>query len=247
MLSELYFICRLNTRDDNYTPCGSIVTKGKASRTPRNGAMVAASSLPNTPRLSGTPETSENVTGGSKIPSAGGAINRKRAMPPGSSSPNMAQWGGQRPQKMSRTRRSNLVSPVSNQDEKPLSSDSCSHSDVSVRLASDATNGNGPLVSKQFKPKLEAGQSPHRVSESEESVGGHNDGQNVGPSLAIGMKIISVINEESGDGGKKQGRSGRGPLIARASSSLTGEKLDNPTMVKPLKSNRPGCEKNGRC
>lgn len=234
---------KLNTRDDNYAACGSLVTKGKASRTPRNGAMVAASSSPSTPRLSGTPETWENVTGGSKIPSTGGANNRKRAMPSGSSSPSMAQWVGQRPQKISRTRRANLVSPVSNQEEKPLSSDSCSHSDISVRLASDGNNG--PLVSKQFKPKLEVVQSPHRMSESEESVGGQNDGQNVGPSLAVGMKVKSVSNEESGDGARRPGRSGRGPLIARASSSLTGDKLDNAPMVKPIRSNKPGCEKNG--
>lgn len=230
---------KLNTRDDSYTACGSLVTKGKASRTPRNGAMVAASSTPSTPRLSGTPESWENVTGGSKSQSTGVCNNRKRGAPSGSSSPSMAQWVGQRPQKMSRTRRANLVSPVSNQEEKTLSSDSCSHSDISVRLASDGTNG--PLVSKQFKPKLEPVPSPHRLSESEESVGG----QNVGPSLSIGMKVKSVINEESGEGVRKQGRTGRAPLIARPSSSLTGEKLDNGTMVKPIRSNKPGCEKNG--
>ncbi|GKD40923.1 hypothetical protein Tco_1261130, partial [Tanacetum coccineum] len=44
---------------------------------------------------------------------------------------------------------------------------------------------------------------------------------------------------------KKHGRTGRGPIIARASSSLNMEKLDDATSVKPLKSNRPGSEKNG--
>ncbi|KAJ0657553.1 hypothetical protein HanLR1_Chr14g0548101 [Helianthus annuus] len=239
LLSKPYSICRLNTRDDNYIPSGNLVTKGKATRGNRNGAMVSASSTPSTPRLSGTPESWENVTvtGGSKNPSNAGAVNRKRAMTTGPSSPNMAQWVGQRPQKMSRTRRSNLVSPVSNQEEKPLSSDSCSHSDVSARIASDATNG--PVVSKSLKPKLEPVQSPYRLSESEESVVGQT--QTVGPSLAIGMKAKSVINEESGDGVKRQGRSGRGPLIARAS----GDKLDNTPIVKPIRTNKPGSEKNG--
>ncbi|XP_076957399.1 uncharacterized protein LOC143632862 [Bidens hawaiensis] len=230
---------KLSTRDDNYIPSGSLVTKGKATRTSRNGAMVPANSTPSTPRLSGTPESWENVTGGSKIPSTSGAINQKRAMPAGPSSPNMAQWVGQRPQKISRTRRANLVSPVSNQEEKPLSSDSCSHSDVSVRLASEGTNGS--VVSKPLKPKLEPVQSPYRVSEREESVGG----QTVGPSLAVGMKAKSVIKEESGEGVKKQGRGGRGPLIARASTSVTGDKLDNTPMVKAARSNKPASEKNG--
>lgn len=258
---------KLSSRDDSYTPCASPLTKGKASRTPRNGA----SSSPGTPRVSGTSETWENMTGGSKVPSSSGPTNRKRAMPAGSS-PSMAQWGSQRPQKMSRTRRANLVSPVSNQEEKQLSSDSCSHSDISVRLASDATT-NGPLVSKQFKPKTEVVQSPHRMSESEESVGGEsrlkekekangdtdanvnvnvsvsvnaNESQNVVPSLPLGVKVKSVINEENGEGGvRRQGRSGRGPLIARATSSVNGEKMDNGAMIKPIQRNRPGYEKNG--
>lgn len=263
---------KLNSRDDSYTPCASPLTKGKASRTPRNGA----SSSPSTPRVSGTPEAweNQNATGGSKIPSAGGPTNRKRAMPAGSS-PSMAQWGSQRPQKMSRTRRANLVSPVSNQEEKQVSSDSCSHSDVSVRLATTS----GP---QQFKVKTEVVQSPHRMSESEESVGGEsrlkekgkgngdtdanvnlnpnanananvnvnvnvNEGQNVVvASVPVGVKVKSVINEEGGEGVRRQGRSGRGPLIARATtSSLNGEKMDNGTMIKPIQRNRPGYEKNG--
>nr|GEU39969.1 hypothetical protein [Tanacetum cinerariifolium] len=248
-----------NTRDDDYSPSSSQVTKGKATRTTRNGATLAASSLPSTPRLSGTPETWENLTatGGTKIPSTGGVNNRKRAMPSGPSPPSVAKWVGQRPQKISRTRRSNLVSPVSNQEEKPLSSDSCSHSDISARLAPDGTT-NGP-ISKPLKPILEPVQSPHRMSESEESVGGEsrlkdkkvnidvdgNDSKTVGPSVAIGMKVKSLLSEESGEAVKRQGRTGRGPLIARASSSLNVEKLDDAATVKPLKSNRPGSEKNG--
>nr|XP_043632157.1 uncharacterized protein LOC122603503 isoform X2 [Erigeron canadensis] len=227
-----------NARDDN-TACGNLVTKGKASRTSRNGPMVAASSSPSNPHLSGTPEICENVTSGSKIPSIGGTNNRKRAVPPGSSSPPMAQWVGQRPQKISRNRRANLVSPVLKQEEKPLSPDSCSQPDISVRVPSDAKNGL--LVSKQFKLKLEPVQSPLWLTESEKSIGG----QNVGPSLATAMKVKAVTSEENDEGVKRQGHNGRGPLIVMASSSTTGEKLDNVTMVKPVRSNRPGCEKNG--
>ncbi|XP_076894510.1 uncharacterized protein LOC143546816 [Bidens hawaiensis] len=221
---------KLNTRDDNNIPSGNLVTKIKASRTTRSGAMVAASSSPSTPHLTGTPESWEIVIGG--------AMNRKRATPLGPPSPGMAQWAGQRPQKMSRTRRSNLVPPVSNQEEKPLSSDSCSLSDgsVSVRLASDGTND--PLISKQLKPKQEPVQSPHRLNESEESVGGQSHGQNVGPSLAVEVKVKSIIIEESGKDVKR-------PLIAKASSTITGVKLDNTPIVNPIRSNTTGCEKNG--
>ncbi|GKC61212.1 hypothetical protein Tco_1088810 [Tanacetum coccineum] len=43
------------------------------------------------------------------------------------------------------------------------------------------------------------------------------------------MKVKSLLNEESGEAMKKQGRTKRGPLIARASSSLNVEKLDDAT------------------
>nr|GFA87682.1 hypothetical protein [Tanacetum cinerariifolium] len=63
--------------------------------------------------------------------------------------------------------------------------------------------------------------------------------------MAIGMKVKSLLSEESGEAVKGQGRTGRGPLIARASSSMNVEKLDDAATVKPLKSKRPGSEKNG--
>ncbi|XP_076884730.1 plasmodesmata-located protein 6-like [Bidens hawaiensis] len=106
-------------------------------------------------------------------------------------------------------------------------------------------------------------QSPYRVFESEESVGG----QTVGPSLAVGMKAKSVIKEESGEGVdwtfficnvyyhfvcenargvKKQSCGGRGPLIATATTSVTGNKLDKTPMVKAARSNKPASENNGR-
>ncbi|XP_076936838.1 uncharacterized protein LOC143604157 [Bidens hawaiensis] len=150
----------------------------------------------------------------------------------------MAQWAGQRPPKMSRTRRPNLVPPVSSKEEKPLSSDSCSLSDVtvSVKLASDGTND--PLISEKLKPKQEPVQSPHRLNESEESVGGQSHGQNVGPSLAVEMKVKSIIIEENGKDVKR-------PLTARTSSTITGVKLDNTPLVNPIRRNKTGCEKNG--
>ncbi|GKA91539.1 homeodomain-like protein [Tanacetum coccineum] len=104
------------------------------------------SSLPSTPRLSGTPETWENLTatGGTKIPSTGGVNNRKRAMPSGPSPP-VAQWICLQLPLVQLCRVCNL----------------------------DGTT-NGPSISKPLKPKLEPVQSPHRMSESEESVGGES-------------------------------------------------------------------------
>nr|XP_043635419.1 uncharacterized protein LOC122606635 isoform X2 [Erigeron canadensis] len=104
--------------------------------------------------------------------------NRKRPMPPpGSSSPPMAQWVGQRPQKKARVRRPNPVPPVPNQDQNQSSFENCSPSDVGARLTSDGTNGspiskNATNGLQKVIVKFDNVQSPPQSSGNEESVGG---------------------------------------------------------------------------
>ncbi|XP_024990144.1 uncharacterized protein LOC112524526 isoform X2 [Cynara cardunculus var. scolymus] len=256
---------KLNIRDGFYTTFPSPVAKSKASRTARTGSMVAASSSRGIPYVPGTLGSWQNATDEDKILSNDGNNNRKRAMPLGSSSAPMAQWVGQRPQKMSRARRANLVSPVTNQDEKHLSFESCSPSDVGARLVSNVTNGspisrNATSGPPKLMVKLDNVQSPLRLSESEESVGGESrlkdkemeiseaDAivvQNTGSSVTLAKKKKPLINEESGNGVWRQGRSGRGPLIARSSNSPMGNRLDNAATPKPLQRSKTGCKKNG--
>ncbi|XP_059628443.1 uncharacterized protein LOC132271164 isoform X2 [Cornus florida] len=256
-------------REDNHVACPSIVTKGKASRTPRTGsAVVAANSSSNIPHVSGALESWEQPLNVNKIHSVGGANSRKRAMASGSSSPPMAQWGGRRPQKLSRTRRVNLVSPVSNIDEMQIPSDGCSPSDFGSRTSSGGISGS--LFSRgmangtqQFKVKHENASSPAGLSESEKSGSGENrlkekgvgNGEveekavnavkNVGSSVMITKKNKLLTKEEIGDGVQRQGRSGRGSLFSRASISPIREKLENAGATKPLRSSRPGSDKNG--
>lgn len=257
---------KLNIREDNNVVTPSPIIKGKASRGPRTGPVAANSSL-NFPRTSGALEGWEQSPGVNKIHSIGATNNRKRPMPTGSSSPPMAQWGGQRPQKISRTRRANLVSPVSNHDEVQISSEGCTP-DFGARMASTGNSGlllargvgNG---SQHGKMKLENVSSPARLSESEESGAGENRSkekgmgsceaeersvngiQNVGPSVLLAKKNKILIREEIGDGVRRQGRSGRGSAFSRASISPMREKFENPTTTKPLRSARPGSDKNG--
>lgn len=263
---------RLNVREDSQIPSPTPVTKGKASRAPRNGPITASNSSPSFPRTSGTPEGWEQPATVNKNHSINGAINRKRPMPTGSASPPMAQWVGQRPQKISRTRRSNLVSPVSNHDELQIPSEGYSPSDAGARLNSFGTNG---LLQKsvsncahQIRVKQEIVSSPARLSESEESGAGENREsrlkekgpgggevddravtavQNTGSSLLPTKKNKLLNKEEIGVGVRRQGRSGRGSSISRASTVATREKLETPASTKPLKSMRPGSERNGRC
>ena len=230
--------------------------------------MAANSSL-SFPRTSGALEGWEQPLSVNKTHSISATNNRKRPMPTGSSSPPMAQWGGQRPQKISRTRRANLVSPVSNHDEVQISSEGCTP-DFGARMASTGNSGslfargvgNG---SQHGKMKLENVSSPARLSESEESGAGENRSkekgmsnceaeersvngiQNAGSSVLIAKKNKILIKEDIGDGVRRQGRSGRGSAFSRACISPMREKFENPTTTKPLRSARPGSDKNGRC
>ncbi|KAA8539132.1 hypothetical protein F0562_025824 [Nyssa sinensis] len=258
---------KLNIREDNHVAGTSTMTKGKASRAPRTGSVVATNSSLNIPRVSGALESCEQAPSVNKIHSISGANNRKRAMASGSSSPPITQWVVQRPQKISRTRRANLVSPVSNHDEMQISSEGCPP-DFGGRLTSGGTNTlllsrgatNG---AQQFKVKLESVSSPARLSESEESGAGENrlkdksigSGEveekavnavlNVGSSVILAKKNKLLIKEEIGDVVRRQGRNGRGSSFSRASISPIREKLESAATTKPLRSTRPSSDKNG--
>ncbi|KAF8403280.1 hypothetical protein HHK36_011382 [Tetracentron sinense] len=259
---------KLKTREDNQVGSPSLVTKGKASRAPRTGSVVVASSSPNFPRTPGALEGWEQPPSLNKVQSVCGANNRKRPMPTGSSSPPVAQWVGQRAQKNTRTRRANLVSPVPNHDEAQISSEGYSASDFGARIISNGTNGS--LLTRgvanntpQFKMKLENVSSPAILTESEESGAGENKlkekgvdsgevedrsvnaVQKVGPPFILPTKKDKMlVKEEIGDGVRRQGRSGRGSSLSRAGIPSIREKLENSAATKPLQSTRPGSEKN---
>lgn len=245
------------------------MAKGKGSRAPRSGSSNAGSSSPNLSRMSGGLDGWEQPA--NKFQSVNGANNRKRPIPSGSSSPPMAQWVGQRPQKMSRTRRSNLLTPVSNHDD--VQGSEGSPSDLGGRMASPVAGGsflarNLSIGSQQVRVKQEVVSSPARLSESEESGAGENhesqlkergsvngepeermlvpSAQNNASNIFHSVKNKGLDKEEIGDCARRQGRSGRGSSFSRVSVSPAREKLETPTLTKPLKSARLGSEKNGR-
>ncbi|KAJ6901384.1 hypothetical protein NC651_019214 [Populus alba x Populus x berolinensis] len=245
------------TEDNNHTVSTSPVTKGKASRTPRTSSLMAASTSTKNPLAPGGLDGWEQPPAITKVNSVGVPNNRKRPMPTGSSSPPMAKWVGQRPQKISRTRRVNVVSPVSNHDEGQMSSERGHVSDFATRvtsgidgppLAKDVLNG-----STQVRVKHENVSSPSRLSESEESGAGENRegrpkdkrtgsggveerslNQNAVPSLLVTKKNKTLGREDTGDGVRRQGRTGRGPS-SRTNISPVREKLENPTSDQTTK------------
>ncbi|XP_071685825.1 uncharacterized protein [Rutidosis leptorrhynchoides] len=146
--------------------------------------------------------------------------NRKRPMPSVSSSPPMAQWVGQRPQKMARARRPSLVSAVSNQDPNQISFENPSLSDVGADLVPNGTNGppisrNATSGPQKLIVKLENVQSSSRLSENEESIGG-----------------------ETRSMGRKLGNSEMSP-VSKNKPPL------NAVTPKPFQSSKNGYKKNG--
>lgn len=259
---------RMNNREDNHVACPSQILKAKASRAPRSGSTVAANSASNALRVSGTLESWEQPQTVNRPPTIGGANNRKRPMPAGASSPPITQWVGQRPQKISRTRRTNLI-PVSSNDDVQMQPEGCSPSDLVPRLNTGGTNASFPVKSSASgnqNPKLkpEIVSSPARLSESEESGAGEirirekglgsedvevrdaSTGQNASSAIPA-KKNKFMLKEEIGDGVRRQGRSGRVSPFSRSSISPTGEKLDNAAPIKPVRNGRYGSDKNGRC
>ncbi|GLT57049.1 hypothetical protein SLA2020_300510 [Shorea laevis] len=263
---------RLNIREDNHSMSPSTLIKGKASRAPRTGPVTSTNSSPNLPSPPGSLDGWEQSPSINKVHAIAGANNRKRPLPGGSPSPPMAQWVGQRPQKISRTRRTNLVSPVSNLDEMQESPEGRPPSDLGSKMTSVGSNGS--LLAKgvingthQLRLKHENISSPARLSESEESAEGEkresrvrdkglgnnieveerniNDLQNVGSPMLFTKKNKTLNREEIGDGVRRQGRTGRGSTTSRVSVSPVREKLETPTSTKPLKNSRPGSDKSG--
>ncbi|OVA03569.1 hypothetical protein BVC80_1651g75 [Macleaya cordata] len=255
---------KLNILESNQVGNHSPVTKGKASRAPRTGSCVTSSS-PNVPRTPGPLDGWEQPSCLNKVQSLGGVNNRKRPISTGSSSP-VAQCVGQRSQKNSRTRRANLVSPVSNHDEVQTLPEGYPTSEIGTKLTSSETTGSQipkgvSNRTQQYKMKLENVSSPARFSESEESGAGENKlkekhvdygeredrsvnaVKKVGPFISSTKKNKSLIKEDAEDGVRRQGRTGRGSL-SRASFPPMREKLDSLATTKPMRSMRPGFDKN---
>ncbi|XP_058087160.1 uncharacterized protein LOC131234357 [Magnolia sinica] len=259
---------KLNLREDNQAGSPGAVTKGKASRAPRTGSGVLVGPSPNFPRTSGTLDGWEQPPCSNKFQPTSTANNRKRAVPTESPLPSVAEWAGQRPPKNSRTKRMNIVSPVSNHEEPQVSPEGFPASDIGAR--STSTETNGPVLAKgvsndslQFKTKLENVQSPAGLlSESEESGACENkskvkgiDNSEMEEGAVNGNAVQKVaafvlpkknkipIKDEIGDSVRRQGRSGRGSTPSRPSTPLTGEKLENTAPTKPLRGTKPGPDK----
>lgn len=224
-------------------------------RAPRSGSGVAPklSSVVPKAAVSNDWELSHCTT---KPPAGVGMSNRKRVASARSSSPPVAHWAAQRPQKNSRTARRPIVS--SNDDSPALDAVSdVAGNDLGLGFARRLAGSS----SQQIKLKGDPLSSATALSESEESgvaeikskdKGRKSDeidqkaGQSVQkfPNLVLSTRKNKLVSgEEQGDGVRRHGRTGRGFTSTGSLMPITSEKLGNVGTAKQLRSARLGFEK----
>ncbi|GAA0166775.1 hypothetical protein LIER_21855 [Lithospermum erythrorhizon] len=231
-------------------------------RIPHRGGLAATNTVSNVPSVSTTLDSWELPSTTNINPSTNGTNNHKCSLPTGPSSPPIAKWGGQRPQKISRTRRANLVSPLSNHDEGQTSSEGSP--DFGAKLVTPGANGplskSATSGSQINKVKAEPLYSPATLSESEDSSARESKlKEKATGTIETEERVINLSNvgaqtilskskflskEDNPDGVRRQGRSGRVTSVSRVSISPAKEKLDNGTVNKPLRQIKPTSDKN---
>ncbi|KAM0969853.1 hypothetical protein FF1_018056 [Malus domestica] len=250
---------KASVRDDFNSVSPTSSTKMNASvRAPRSGSGVAPKLSPVVNRAN-VPNDWEISHCTNKPPAAVGANNRKRMSSARSSSPPVAQWAGQRPQKISRTaRRSNFVPIVSsNEETTPMDSPSdVTGSDIGLgftkRLPGSSTQQvklkADPLSSAALSESEESGAAEiksrdkgKKTDEIDEKVG--QNVQKVSTLVLPSRKNKLVTGEDLGDGVRRQGRTGRGFGSTRTLMPMTVEKVGNVGTAKQLRSSRLGFDK----
>ncbi|XP_065848975.1 uncharacterized protein [Euphorbia lathyris] len=249
---------KANVRDDSNSASPTSSTRLNAAvRGPRSGSGIGPKLSPVVSRA--TAANDWELSHCSNKPPAAGVNNRKRTASTRSSSPPVAHWAGQRPQKISRTaRRTNLIPIISNNDENPAldSVSDVSGNEPGVGFAKRLTSNSPQQVKLKNEPV-----SSNALSESEESgapeikskdKGKRSDdidekaGQNVQKASALGLqsrKNKLVTGEDAGDGVRRQGRSGRG-FTTRSLMPMSVEKVGNIGTAKQLRNAKHGFDRN---
>ncbi|KAF9612584.1 hypothetical protein IFM89_002180 [Coptis chinensis] len=250
---------RSSIRENSSSSSPSSTTKvNTVTRGPRSGPGAIPKASANVHRSIGVADEGELSQNTNKLHTIAGASNRKRTPSARSSSPPVAQWANQRPQKIPRVaRRSNFVSPLLNHDETP------SLDITSNVLGNDMGLQRRSIGSALQQVKLKGDQfSPATLSESEESGAaeikskdrikksnemGERGGQNVEKvaTQALPSRKNKVPDEELGhkDGVRRQGRTLRGFTGTRSGNPTSLEKRGNAGTAKQLRSSRLGLDK----
>ncbi|KAK8601742.1 hypothetical protein V6N13_058577 [Hibiscus sabdariffa] len=257
-------VAKSNTKasllEDNQASGSSTMIKVKVSRAPRTGSIMVLDSSSKVHLSSGALQGWEQPNP-NKIQALGVVNNKKRPISTGSSSHAISQWGGQRPHKLSRTRRANLVSPVANV-EAQISSQGFATPNfgarVSIGTGGSFIGSSVDNVTPNIKRELENVSSPFGLSESEESGARDNKSREKGidtyeVTLPASQKAGAFLlptrknknTNEIGDGVRRQGRNGNSALpLTKPVVHPIREKSDNLTTTKLIQSARSGSDKN---
>ena len=225
-------------------------------RAPRSGSGIAPKFSPVVHRAVASNDW-DMSNSANKPTAAVGVSNRKRMTSMRSSSPPVSQWASQR-QKISRVaRRTNLVPVVSSNDDTPPLDNA---SDVG---GNDNGLGFGrrmsgsspqqvkikgePLSSAALSESEESGaaeiKSRERIRKSDDLDDKSEQGGKKVSSLVLPTRKNKLVNEDVGDGVRRQGRNGRAFTSTRSPVPMTVEKIDNVGTAKQLRSARLGYDK----
>ncbi|KAJ0983896.1 hypothetical protein J5N97_002252 [Dioscorea zingiberensis] len=238
-------------------PAGGLLTRLNTSvRAPRSNSGSLSRASPNPHRVLANPDDWENSQFANKVNGFGGTINRKCSSSQSASLP-IPQSFGQRPQKMSRVARRSNLPLVSNHDELTIS-DTIENSSINedglgvvrhlssntslvklkVDRISQATlleNEDSGVIETKPKDKI------RKCNEIEEKT--TQSLQKTASLILPPRKNKVTIEDDIGDGVRRQGRVGRGCAPASSVLPATFEKLDNNSTLKQTRSARIGSEK----
>ncbi|XP_047325282.1 uncharacterized protein LOC124929061 isoform X2 [Impatiens glandulifera] len=252
---------RASTMDERVLPKGNNMlgheenSAEKISRAQKAGSVITVDLSPHGHQSSGTIESLE-LPFTQRGQALGLTNDNKRPLAiAGSSANSVTHWGGQRPQKILRTKRSNVASPVASNDETHISSQSYMASDQSTKFYSPETNKSSESDNPKFKIKLEKTPSPVGLSEGEESRDRENNVKEKVLDIAVTTNLVNgsfpftlrknivFAKEETGNGGHGQGRTGRYFPFTRPSGNFVLESETVPP-TKQLQCMKRGPDKN---
>ncbi|WVZ98092.1 hypothetical protein U9M48_043571 [Paspalum notatum var. saurae] len=223
---------------------GNITSLPKANgsaRGPRSNSGSLLKSSPNIHRLQASSDDWEHPSGTNKLISAGGSGNPKRTKSTHSLSP-PTQWGGQRPQKISRSaRKSNLVITTDGALA-PSSLDSPVHEDstglprrASVNVLQQTKRGDPGILtgSEGDEPIVAEKKLRDKSKRAGELDDGHGSGfQKIAMLGHPSKKNKLSADEDIGDAARRQGRVGRGFTPTRPGTPVSIDKLENAPTTK---------------
>ncbi|XP_062231169.1 uncharacterized protein LOC133928725 [Phragmites australis] len=230
--------------DDGGGNISSLPKANGSARGPRSNSGLLLKSSPNIHRLQASSDDWEHPSGTNKLISAGGSGNPKRTKSTHSLSP-PTQWGGQRPQKISRSaRKSNLVPIITTTDGALVSSslDSPVNEDSPGLPRRASVNGlqqtkrgdHGPSTgSEGDEPVVAEKKLRDKSKRAGELDDGHGSGFQKIAMLGHPSKRNKLFaDEDIGDAARRQGRVGRSFTPTRPGTPVSIDKLESAPTTK---------------